>query len=160
MKPIGPYVAVQALPPPASGVAAADSLIQTLRATDRLTGIPVLLHVLPQAQRLPELPASPHLLPVVDSGVDGEQAYLVTELPLQAHPAQDPLLAARGALAALDTLHGHGLAHGGVSRAQLWSHDGGVALAGAGLPWREDATPQADLSDLARTLQEDRKSVV
>lgn len=153
VKPIGPYVAVQALPPPASGVAAADSMIQTLRATDRLTGIPVLLHVLPQAQSLPEIPVSPHLLPVVDSGVDGEQAYLVTELPLQAHPALDPLLAARGALAALDTLHGQGLAHGGVSQSQLWNHDGGVALAGAGLPWREDATPQADLSDLALTLQ-------
>jgi hypothetical protein len=41
-----------------------------------------------------------------------------------------------------------------VSRAQLWNHDSGVALAGAGLPWREDATPQADLSDLALTLQD------
>ncbi|CAM4388430.1 hypothetical protein [Deinococcus marmoris] len=153
MKPIGPYVAVQALPPPANGVAAADSPIQTFRATDRLTGIPVLLHVLPYAQGLPDVPFSPHLLPVVDSGVDGEQAYLVTELPLQAHPAQDPELAARGALAALGALHGSGMAHGGVSGAQLWNHDGGVALAGAGLPWREDATPQGDLSDLALTLQ-------
>ncbi|MFK7603425.1 hypothetical protein ACI3L1_14565 [Deinococcus sp. SM5_A1] len=153
MKPIGPYVAVQALPPPANGVAAADSPIQTFRATDRLTGIPVLLHVLPYAQGLPEVPFSPHLLPVVDSGVDGEQAYLVTELPLQAHPAQDPELAARGVLAALSALHGSGMTHGGVSGAQLWNHDGGVALAGAGLPWREDATPQGDLSDLALTLQ-------
>ncbi|OLV17979.1 hypothetical protein [Deinococcus marmoris] len=153
MKPIGPYVAVQALPPPANGVAAADSPIQTFRATDRLTGIPVLLHVLPYAQGLPEVPFSPHLLPVVDSGVDGEQAYLVTELPLQAHPAQDPELAARGALAALSALHERGMTHGGVSGAQLWNHDGGVALAGAGLPWREDATPQGDLSDLALTLQ-------
>ncbi len=153
VKPIGPYVAVQALPPPASGVAAADSPIQTFRATDRLTGIPVLLHVLPHAQGLPEVPFSPRLLPVVDSGVDGEVAYLVTELPLQAHPAQDPELTARGALAALSALHGSGMAHGGVSGAQLWNHDGGVALAGAGLPWREDATPQGDLSDLALTLQ-------
>ncbi|QFP76482.1 hypothetical protein [Deinococcus sp. AJ005] len=153
MKPIGPYVAVQALPPPANGVAAADSPIQTFRATDRLTGIPVLLHILPYAQGLPEVPFSPHLLPVVDSGVDGEQAYLVTELPLQAHPAQDPELAARGALAALSVLHGRDMTHGGVSGAQLWNHDGGVALAGAGLPWREDATPQGDLSDLALTLQ-------
>ena len=153
VKPIGPYVAVQALPPPATGVAAADSPVQTLRATDRLTGIPVLLHLLPHAQSLPELPFSPHLLPVVDSGVDGEVTYLVTELPLQAHPASDPLLSARGALAALSALHQEGLAHGGVSGAQLWNHDGGVALAGAGLPWRKDATPQADLSDLAVTLQ-------
>ncbi|GGL67612.1 hypothetical protein GCM10010840_02060 [Deinococcus aerolatus] len=153
MKPIGPYVAVQALPPPATGVAAADSSVQTLRATDRLTGIPVLLHLLPHAQSLPELPFSPHLLPVVDSGVDGEVTYLVTELPLQAHPASDPLLSARGALAALSALHQEGLAHGGVSGTQLWNHDGGVALAGAGLPWRKDATPQADLSDLAVTLQ-------
>ncbi|WP_415831363.1 hypothetical protein, partial [Deinococcus frigens] len=129
MKPIGPYVAVQTLPPPADGVAAADSPIQTLRATDRLTGIPVLLHVLPHAQGLPEVPSSPDLLPVVDSGMDGEHAYLVTELPLLAHPAQDPLLTARGALAALSALHAHGLAHGGVSRAQLWNYDGGVALA-------------------------------
>lgn len=153
VKPIGPYVAVQALPSPATGVAAADSPVQTLRATDRLTGIPVLLHVLPHAQSLPEVPDSPHLLRVVDSGVDGEVTYLVTELPLQAHPASDPLLSARGALAALSDLHAHGLAHGGVSAAQLWNHDGGVALAGAGLPWREDATPHADLSDLAVTLQ-------
>ncbi|GGO19821.1 hypothetical protein [Deinococcus humi] len=154
MKPIGPYVAVQALPPPVTGAAAASSLIRTLRATDRLTGIPVLLHLLPHAQSLPELPVSPHLLPVVDSGMDGEQAYLVTELPLQAHPARDPLLTARGALAALSTLHGQGLSHGGISAAQLWNHDGGVALAGAGLLWRQDATPQADLSDLALALQD------
>ncbi len=113
----------------------------------------MLLHVLPHAQGLPELPFSPRLLPVVDSGIDGEVAYLVTELPLQAHPAQDPELTARGALAALSALHGSGMAHGGVSGAQLWNHDGGVALAGAGLPWREDATPQGDLSDLALTLQ-------
>ncbi len=153
VKPIGPYVAVQALPSPAGGTAA-SSLIRTLRATDRLTGIPVLLHVLPHPQSLPELPVSPHLLPVVDSGMDGEQAYLVTELPLQAHPARDPLLTARGALTALSALHGQGLPHGGISAAQLWNHDGGVALAGAGLPWREDATPQADLSDLALVLQD------
>ncbi|MDV6375691.1 hypothetical protein [Deinococcus arenicola] len=154
MKPIGPYVAVQELSPPAPGVAAAESLVQTLRASDRLTGIPVLLHLLPRAQGLPEVPSSPHLLPVVDSGVDGGQAYLVTELPLQAHPARDPLLTARGALAALADLHDHGLAHGGVSAAQLWTLDSGVALAGAGLPWREDAGPAADLADLSLTLRE------
>ncbi len=113
----------------------------------------MLLHVLPHAQGLPEVPSSPDLLPVVDSGMDGEHAYLVTELPLLAHPAQDPLLTARGALAALSALHAHGLAHGGVSRAQLWNYDGGVALAGAGLPWGEYATPEGDLSDLVLTLQ-------
>lgn len=154
VKPIGPYVAVQELPPPATGVAAAQSPVQTLRASDRLTGIPVLLHLLPHAQDLPQMPVSPHLLPVVDSGVDGEQAYLVTELPLQARPASDPLLTARGALSALAVLHGQGMAHGGVSAAQLWTLDSGVALAGAGLPWRGDAGPAADLSDLVLTLGE------
>lgn len=149
VNPIGPYVAARELP------GAAGSAVLTLRATDRLTGIPVLLHVLPYALTLPDLPEHPNLLPIVDSGMDGERAYVVTELPLHAHPASDPLLAARGALAGLAALHGRGLLHGGIGPSQLWTVDGHVALAGAGLPWHhERGTPGADLRALALAIQE------
>ncbi|WP_216319817.1 hypothetical protein [Deinococcus aestuarii] len=148
MKPIGPYVAARDLTGdlPGGGV-------RTLRATDRLTGMPVLLHVLDRVVILPELPHAPALLPFTDSGVDGVAVYLVTELPPHAVPASDPLLAARGALAGLAALHEAGLIHGGVGPAQLWSVDGRVALAGAGLPWGRGQTPEDDLRDLAATLE-------
>ncbi|EYB67500.1 hypothetical protein DEIPH_ctg040orf0077 [Deinococcus phoenicis] len=147
MKPIGPYVAARDL----TGDRPAGA-VRTLRATDRLTGMPVLLHVLPHAAPLPDLPADPALLTPSEGGIDGETAYVVTELPPHALPASDPLLAARGALAGLAALHGAGLTHGGVNAAQLWSVDGRVALAGAGLPWGGDTTPAGDLHDLMSAL--------
>ncbi|GAA5435603.1 PEGA domain-containing protein [Deinococcus aquaticus] len=146
MKPIGPYVAARELP------GRTGSPVRTLRATDRLTGMPVLLHVLPYPLTLPDLPDHPALLPVVDSGMDGDQAYVVTELPLQARPADDALLTARGALAALSALHERGLTHGGLNAAQLWSVDGRVLLAGAGLPWGGDPLPSDDLYALGVLL--------
>ncbi|GGM00799.1 PEGA domain-containing protein [Deinococcus aerophilus] len=153
MKPIGPYVAARELPGSASASLPA-SPVRTLRATDRLTGMPVLLHVLPYALNLPTLPEHPHLLPITDSGMDGENAYVVTELPPYAQPASDPRLSAPGALSALSALHAQGLTHGGITPAQLWQFGGTVALAGAGLPWRQTpATPADDLHDLAHTLQ-------
>ncbi|MFD1732530.1 hypothetical protein ACFSC4_17860 [Deinococcus malanensis] len=146
MKPIGPYVAAREL----SGN---QQTVRTLRATDRLTGMPVLLHLLPGPVAVPDLPDHPALLPFTDHGMDGGQAYVVSELPLHAQPAADPLLAARGALQALDALHSAGLVHGGVAPAQLWSVDGEVMLAGAGLAWgAREASAQADLRDLAQTL--------
>ncbi|PTA68127.1 hypothetical protein [Deinococcus arcticus] len=148
MKSIGPYVAARDLPGRPS------SPVQTLRATDRLTGMPVLLHLLPAAAPLPELPAHPHLLAPVDSGAEGAQHYVVTELPLQARPASDPDLTARGALAALSALHAQGLVHGGLSPSQLWSVDGQVLLAGAGLPWGGQGRPDDDLYALAVILHE------
>lgn len=146
MKPIGPYVAAREL----SGD---QQTVRTLRATDRLTGMPVLLHLLPGPVTVPDLPDHPALLPFTDQGLDGSQAYVVSELPLHAQQAADPLLAARGALQALDALHSAGLVHGGVGPAQLWSVDGEVVLAGAGLAWgAREASAQADLRDLAQTL--------
>lgn len=148
MKSIGLYVAARDL----TGDRPAGA-VRTLRATDRLTGIPVLLHVLPHAVPLPELPQDPALLLPSEGGIDGDTAYVVTELPPHALPATDPVLAARGGLAALAALHEAGLTHGGVDAAQLWSVDGRVALAGAGLPWGGEATPAGDLRDLLRTLE-------
>ncbi|WP_221088181.1 hypothetical protein [Deinococcus aquaedulcis] len=148
MKSIGPYVAARELP------GRPRSPVQTLRATDRLTGMPVLLHLLPAGAALPDLPAHPHLLVPADSGTEGGQDYVVTELPLQARPASDPELTARGALAALSALHDQGLVHGGLSGAQLWSVDGHVLLAGAGLPWGGQGRPADDLYALAVILHE------
>ncbi|MFB9994023.1 hypothetical protein ACFFLM_18870 [Deinococcus oregonensis] len=154
MKPIGPYVAARELPGrDVAGGMAAPATVRTLRATDRLTGMPVLVHVLPTALSAPQLPPHPALLPYSDEGTDGDDAYLVTELPLHAVLAADPLLAARGALAGLAALHSAGLVHGGVSASQLWSVDGHVALAGAGLPWSEElGSPDDDLRALAEAL--------
>ncbi|UQN05680.1 hypothetical protein [Deinococcus sp. QL22] len=158
MKPIGVYVAARELPgravaPGTAAAAVSPAQVRTLRATDRLTGMPVLVHVLPAALPVPQLPDHPALLPYSDEGMDGEDAYLVTELPLHAVLASDPVLAARGALAGLAALHSTGLIHGGVSTSQLWSVDGRVALAGAGLPWSEGpGSPDDDLRALADAL--------
>lgn len=168
MKPIGPYVTARELPSrDAAGTVSAAGVgpvtvgpvtVRTLRATDRLTGMPVLVHVLPHlstpdALPVPQLPDHPALLPYSDQGMDGDDAYLVTELPLHAVLAADPVLAARGALAGLAALHGAGLVHGGVSASQLWSVDGRVALAGAGLPWSQElGSPDDDLQALADAL--------
>lgn len=149
MKPIGPYVAARDVQPLADE---SGGGVRTVRATDRLTGMPALLHLLSHPVTLPDLPGTAPLLPFTDAGLDGTQAYLVTELPLAAQPARDPEPAARGALAALAALHARGQAHGGVSAAQLWAVDGEVLLAGAGLPWQDEPTPAGDLRDLARTL--------
>ncbi len=154
MKPIGPYVAARELPgrDVARGVSA-PAAVRTLRATDRLTGMPVLVYVLPAAQPVPQLPNHPALLSYSDEGMDGDNAYLVTELPLHAVLAADPVLAARGALAGLAALHSAGLIHGGVTASQLWSVDGRVALAGAGLPWSQGpGSPDEDLRALADAL--------
>ncbi|MBB5235095.1 PEGA domain-containing protein [Deinococcus budaensis] len=148
MKPIGPYVAARDL----TGDRPAGA-VRTLRATDRLTGMPVLLHVLPHVAPLPELPQHPALLRPSEGGLDGDVAYVVTELPPHALPAADPLLAARGALAGLAALHEAGQTHGGVEAAQLWSVDGRVALAGAGLPWGGEPSAAGDLRDLRGTLE-------
>lgn len=147
MKPIGPYVAARDL----TGDRPAGA-VRTLRATDRLTGMPVLLHVLPHVAPLPELPQHPALLRPSEGGLDGDVAYVVTELPPHALPAADPLPAARGALAGLAALHEAGQTHGGVGAAQLWSVDGRVALAGAGLPWDGEPSAAGDLRDLRATL--------
>ncbi|MDB5046862.1 MAG: hypothetical protein JWQ08_2912, partial [Deinococcus sp.] len=111
------------------------------------------VHVLPFAVPVPQVPDHPALLPYSDEGLDSQEAYVVTELPLHAVPASDPLLAARGALAGLAALHAAGLIHGGVSASQLWSVDGYVALAGAGLPWSGgQGSPEDDLQALAEAL--------
>jgi hypothetical protein len=148
VKPIGPYVAARDL----TGEQPAGT-VRTLRATDRLTGMPVLLHVLPHVAALPDLPDHPALLRPSEGGLDGDVAYVVTELPPHALPASDPLLAARGALAGLAALHAAGQTHGGVAAAQLWSVDGRVALAGAGLPWGGEPTPAGDVDDLLAALK-------
>lgn len=148
VKSIGPYVAAREL----TGQRPL-SAVRTLHATDRLTGMPVLLHVLPHPAPLPALPASPFLVPPSDGGISGETAYLLTELPPHARPAGDPLLAAHGGLGALAALHGAGMTHGGVSSAQLWEVDGQVVLVGAGLPWGGEASPTGDLRDLLVALE-------
>lgn len=150
---IGPYVVVREISTPHPGTP--DGTGRTYRATDRLTGIPVLLHHLPDLTGLPQLPAHPALLPFTDLVVHAGEAFLITELPPNAVPARDPMQAARGALMALGALHENGLAHGGMNTAQLWSVDGPVRLAGGG---RFELTPEfsvaRDLQALATTLED------
>lgn len=131
-----------------------------LEASDHLTGLPALLQVLrevPQDFDPADVPASPALLPFSDylppdlTGLS--DIVLVSELPLNAAAATNPLLAARGALTALHVLHAHGRAHGHLHPAQLWSVDGRVRLAGGGLyPLGQEWSLKRDLQDLARVL--------
>ena len=160
MKTVGPFVAARPL----------DSLprtgpprpVEMLRALDRLTGLPVLVYLLPRAVALPELPDSPSLLPYSDMGVQRTQAYVACELPPHASLAADVMQAALGGLRALNALHEAGLVHGGVQPQQLWAWDGETRLAGALLPWGEaegpyaapegGASPAADLYALGASL--------
>lgn len=151
---IGPYVVVREISTQPPGLPA-DGAGRTYRATDRLTGLPVLLHPLFAMTGVPELPPHPALLPFADIVVQAGEAFLVTELPPNAVPAREPISAARGALLALTALHERGLAHGGVNTAQLWSVDGPVRLAGGGrFELGAKYTVARDLQALAVTLDE------
>ncbi|WP_420596784.1 hypothetical protein [Deinococcus sp.] len=160
MKTVGPYVAARSLEgSPPHGPARP---VTTLRALDRLTGLPTLVYLLPRAVPMPELPPSPSLLPYSDFGMQQAQAYLASELPPHATPAADALQTALGGLRALNALHEAGLIHGGVGPHQLWAWDNEVRLSGAALPWGEaqgalaapegGSSPAADLYALGVTL--------
>lgn len=165
MKSIGPYVVLREASAGRSAPGEAGTgdwattprrrAPRTLRAADRLTGLPVLLHPLDAIAPVPSLPEHPRLLPFTDMAVEMARAYLVTELPPQTVPAQDPLQAARAALEVLDFLHGQGLTHGSLDAAQFWTVDGKVRVSGAGLPRPGlRPTPADDLRDLANALED------
>ena len=159
MKTVGPFVAARSLD---NGFSGAAQPVKVLHALDRLTGMPALVYLLPQAVTLPELPDTPSLLTYIEAGIQGEQAYVASELPPHAGLASDPLQTALGGLRALNALHEAGLVHGGVGPHQLWEWDGDVRLAGAALPWgaaqgalaapEGGRSPAADLYALGVTL--------
>ncbi len=133
--------------------------ISTAWATDRLTGMPVLIHLVPQHTPLPILPVHSNLLPAIEldeaDSPSGRLFYVVTELPFQAQQATDVAFVAKDALNALIALHDQGLTHGNISSSQLWRVGGHIALAGAGLPWHTQAsTPTDDLYSLFKTLED------
>ncbi|WP_291427021.1 PEGA domain-containing protein [Deinococcus sp.] len=158
MTAIGPYVVIREVSPTPGTPVRSDEgggVSRTLLVTDRVTGMPALLHGLCRPRPAPQLPRSPSLLPFVDLVRSGDDTYLVTELPPQVTAANDPVLAARGALSALNVLHMSGLAHGAIDAGQLWSVDGRVMLAGGGLtPLGPDYTAARDLRDLAVALDQ------
>ncbi|WP_407538753.1 hypothetical protein Q0M94_11275 [Deinococcus radiomollis] len=180
MKSIGPYV-ISATPPGAvvNGHAADQPPARTandnpstgpvrsgpsgrsepdstpLHGLDRLTGMPVLLHRLPEFVVPEAIPNSPFLLPVFEVDVWDGQTYAVTELPLAAVAANHPASAALGALRGLSALHAAGQVHGGLNAGQLWQIGREVRLAGAGLPWQPESGAEAqarDMAALGRTL--------
>ena len=164
MKVIGPYV-ISATPlgtasggqagsaprPPVATLQAVPGSVP-LHGVDRLTGMPVLLHHLPEYVLPGAVPESPDLLPVTDVDVWDAQPYAVTELPISALLATHPATAAPGVLRALAALHRAGVSHGAVHPSQFWQVGRDVRLAGAGLPWAADATPQGDMRALAAAL--------
>lgn len=123
-----------------------------MHGLDRLTGMPVLLHRLPEFLVPAAIPTSAYLLPVFEVDIWDGQAYAVTELPLAAVPATYPDSAALGALRGLVALHGAGQIHGGLNAGQLWQIGREVRLAGAGLPWQPEASADDDLEALGRAL--------
>ncbi|WP_188960849.1 hypothetical protein [Deinococcus aquiradiocola] len=164
MKVIGPYV-ISATPlgtasggqagsaprPPVATLQAVPGSVP-LHGVDRLTGMPVLLHHLPEYVLPGAVPESPDLLPVTEVDVWDAQPYAVTELPISALLATHPATAAPGVLRALAALHRAGVSHGAVHPSQFWQVGRDVRLAGAGLPWAADATPQGDMRALAAAL--------
>lgn len=160
MKSVGPYIVLREISNMKLCISDSDQLIQperlaaTMWATDRLTGMPVLLHPVRSANYLPELPRHPSLIHFSDIlEVDG-QSYLVTQMDLRAVPVTDPILAARGALTALTVLHEVGLVHGRLDPSELWIIDGQVVVAGAGLVSAEQYLAADDLRTLAGVLEE------
>lgn len=160
MRTIGPYVVRREVTPhragagpSGDGAAGRRFFARTLRATDRLTGMPVLLHPLEATVPVPQLPAHPSLLPFTGLVAEVAHSYLVTELPLPAEPESDPERAARGALEALAFLHGQGLTHGALDSGQFWRVGGAFKLSGAGLPRPGlHPAPADDLHDLGAAL--------
>lgn len=160
MKSVGPYIVLREVSNMKPRTSDSEQLIQperlaaTMWATDRLTGMPVLLHPVRSANYLPELPRHPSLIHFSDIlEVDG-QSYLITQMDLHAIPATDPILAARGALTALTVLHEVGLVHGRLDPSELWIVDGQVVVAGAGLVSAEQYSTADDLRTLASVLEE------
>ncbi len=123
-----------------------------MHGIDRLTGMPVLLHRLPEFVVPSAIPESASLLPVYEVDIWDGQPYAITELPLAAIPATHPGSAALGALRALAALHAAGQVHGGLNAGQLWQVGREVRLAGAGLPWHSGASTAGDLSALGQAL--------
>ena len=68
MKTVGPFVAARSLD---TGFSGAAQPVKVLHALDRLTGMPALVYLLPQAVTLPELPDTPSLLPYIEAGHSG-----------------------------------------------------------------------------------------
>ena len=139
-----------------AGQGGAEARIETLYGVDRLTGMAVLLHHLPDAGgdslRLPPLPASAALLPITELDEWDGQRYALTELPHTSALATHPGEVAAGVLAALVALHRAQKVHGGVAASQFWHTGRRVRLAGAGLPWSAGASAQDDLRALAAAL--------
>lgn len=151
----GPGAAVDAPPSrpataPRAPAARPDAV--PMHGVDRLTGMPVLLHRLPEFVVPASVPDSGSLLPVAEVDVWDGHPYAITELPLSAVPATHAGSAALGALRALTALHAAGQVHGGINAGQLWQVGREVRLAGAGLPWRPGAGPAGDLIALGQTL--------
>ncbi|SEJ17114.1 hypothetical protein SAMN04488058_104200 [Deinococcus reticulitermitis] len=162
MRAIGPYVVRREVPPHRAGAGPSGEdaagrrfFAPYLWATDRLTGMPALLHPVDVTVPLPHLPAHPLLLPFTDLVAEVAHSYLVTELPLPAEAETDPERAARGALEVLAFLHKQGLTHGALDSGQFWRVGGGFGLSGAGLPRPGlHPTPADDLHDLGAALSE------
>ena len=152
VKAYGPYVAARTL---------RKGQVSVLRGVDRLTGMPVVLYVMP-GEEIPPTISGPHLLPVTDTGSHEDGTFAAVPLSLTATPATDVHQSATGALRALMSLHERGLIHGGLTPEQLWTENQEVHVAGAGLPWgrlgeefdppEHEKSPAGDLYTLARTL--------
>lgn len=163
MKAIGSYVVLREVPlgkaafsRTASGaVGEAIYPALTLWAMDRLTGMTVLLHPVTATTQLPELPEHEQILRYSGQIEQGGYHFFITELPPNATPARDPILATMGALSVYATLHEAGVFHGNMHAAHLWQRDDQVVVAGAGLHWNSHAlSPSRDLHELVLTLEQ------
>lgn len=154
MKTLGPYVVTRTL---------REGAVTTLSGVDRLTGLEAVLFLVRGDVLLPNL-QHPNLLGYSDLGLWSDGMYAVSTLPPGRRSAADPKAVAVGVLEAFAWLHARGLVHGGLTREQVWEVAGGVAVAGAALPWGDlggnfDApeggkTPAADLYALGRLLED------
>ena len=129
--------------------------ITTAYGIDRITGMPVLVFTSDaplMADTDPPL-EHPNLALTLEQGKLAERYFVVQALPMGYSQVKSLRGVALehfydGARAALAYLRVQEKPHGAVRMNQLWWDGSHLLLAGAGLPWSESATPEADVGAL------------
>ncbi len=129
--------------------------ITTAYGIDRITGMPVLVFT-SDAPLLGEgdaLLEHPNLALTLESGTQGGRNFVVQALPMGYSQVKSLRGVALehfydGARAALAYLREKGRPHGAVRMNQLWWDGSHLLLAGAGLPWSDAASVEADVGAL------------
>jgi hypothetical protein len=158
--------------PPGTGenksALAVATAIRCHAGLDLITGMPILIYLLPEAVQMHEI-YSEHLPALLETGTRGETTYIVmASAPgyVQLRPTLTETRLhwfARSSARAILDAHIAGVSHGALSPAHVFAQGDHLFVAGFGLPWAETASvyraPEgagefpADIYAWARTVQ-------